>query len=361
MRFEISRQRFLEMVQGAQGVIDFKSAAPLLNNVWVGAKNDRVHVFATDLDLSFCDNAFASVERDGAITVSAKKLFEVIKSLDSESILFDVGENNWVRIVSGATEYKLVGFADSHYPSKPESEGEFFNVSVEMLKDLITKTAYSASADKYHNIYNGVLMVVKDGVVTMVSTNGHRLAKAKSSTDIEGNYEVLIPRKGLLELLRIIPSGEETVATNVEKDKISFIHENIYFSIRLIDGKFPDYERIIPKPSGHNMVISRLDFLDACKRTSLFADIKTHTISLLFDQGYLKVQSNTPEYGEASDQIAIDYQGDEVKLHMNVFYLLEMLRVFDSDDIMVRFDKDGPVVFEPIDGEYMALIMPMLI
>lgn len=365
MIFEISKEDFLGMIQKTQSIVEKRSAYPVLQNVKIDAKDEWVTIVATDMEVGLRDRVQASIMEPGSITVSARKLFEVLKELGDEIVRFQVSDNNWIQIECGSAVFKLVGTPDADFPRLLEIGDEgLVEVDAELLENLSNKSVYAASTDPNKHIYRGVLMKVNGGVIHMVSTDGHRLAKVSVTCEHPiPDMEILIPRKGVQELQRMISTGSEKLLMGIEQNHLVFRLNHQTTIIRLIDAQFPDFEKVIPRQNSVNVRIDRALFFDICRRVALFSDIKTHTIVLGLSDGILDVKGSTPEYGEARDQIPIQYEGDALKLNFNVTYILEMLRVFECEEMFMRFNEGGPVIFEPVEKEkveYLALIMPMI-
>ena len=366
MIFKISKQDFLGPIQKVQSIVEKKTTFPFLQNVRIEAKDTFIKIFATDMDVSLRDKVEATVEEAGSITVSAHKLYEVLKELGDEIVHFEVDQNNWIKIECGLSNFRLVGLSDADFPSMMDiKEGALIDVDASILESLSNKSMYAATTDQNKHMYRGVLFKVNGNILTMVATDGHRLAKVtmKSEENLP-DMEVIVPKKGITELLKIISTGAEKIALGIEKNNIVFRLNNQFTIARLIDAQFPDFERVIPQQNTYNIRINRPNFYDICKRVSIFSDIKTHTVSMTFGNVILEVKGSTPEFGEAKDQIVIDYEGEELNLNFNVMYILETLRVFECEEIFMRFNDGGPVIFEPVEKDtvdYLALIMPMII
>jgi DNA polymerase III subunit beta len=365
MIFEIARQDFSELIQKTQSIVEKRAAYPLLQNVKIEAQGDWVTVFATDMETGLWDRSNASIQEAGSITVSARKLFEVLKELGDDIVRFEVIENNWIRVTCGSALFKLVGISDADFPEMMTIDTESLTeVDSELLEYLANKSVYAASTDPNKHIYRGVLMKVNDGLVHMVATDGHRLAKVTIENETSlPDMEILIPRKGVMELQRMISSGAEKISIGIEQNHIVFGLNNQITIVRLIDAQFPDFEKVIPRQNTHNIRFDKSRFYDICRRVALFSDIKTHTILMVLNDGVLEVKGSTPEYGEARDEIAIEYEAEPLKLNFNVTYIIEMLRVFECQEIFMRLNEGGPVIFEPAEKDkvdYLALIMPMI-
>jgi len=365
MIFEIQKDTFLNIIQKSQSITEKRSSYPVLQNVKIIASSGRIEVLATDMEVGFRDSVESVIEKEGVITVHARKLFEVLKELGDGTVRFEVKDNNWIWINCGSAEFKLVGTPDDDFPRLLEvAEESLIDVSAELLDTLASKAIYAASTDPNKHIYRGILTKVNGDSISMVSTDGHRLARIISPN--EGNIpdmEILVPRKGIQELQKMVSMGVETIKFGTEQNHIVFRVGDQTVITRLIDAQFPDFEMVIPKESNFNIRIDRVEFMDICRRVSLFSDIKTHTICLTLDSGIMKVEGSTPEYGEAHDEMAVQYDGTTIKLNFNVTYLIEMLRVFDCEEIFMRFSDGGPVIFEPVEKgiyDYLFLIMPMI-
>ncbi|MBN1296587.1 DNA polymerase III subunit beta [bacterium] len=366
MIFELNKETFLNLIQKSQSIVDKKTTSQILQNVKIEAYSGRLMITATDMEVGFRDFTDAEIEKEGCITVSARKLFEVLKEIGEGVIRFEVQRNNWIHLTCGSAEFKLVGMPDDDFPNLLEvPEEALIELKSEVLDTLAAKSVYAASSDQNKHVYRGVLFKVNADVINMVSTDGHRLARITMDNTIGiPDMEILVPRKGILEMQRMISEGSETMKFGTLQNHIVFRLGNQTTIARLIDAQFPDFEMVIPRNVEHDIRVDRMQFFDICRRVSLFSDLKTHTILLSLDNGIMQVDGSTPEYGEAHDQMSVNYEGDVIRLNFNVTYLLEMLRVFESDDIFMRFNEGGPVIFEPSvkeEYDYMALIMPMII
>lgn len=366
MIFEIQKETFLNLIQKSQSIVERRTAYPVLQNVKIDASDGKIEITATDMEVGLRDSAEAVIEKEGTITVSARKLYEVLKEIGQGVVRFVLQENNWIRLTCGSSEFKLVGTQDDDFPQLLDvSDDALIEVSSELLDMLASKSVYAASTDPNKHVYRGILLKANADAVNMVSTDGHRLARitTENSHGIP-DMEILIPRKGIQELQRMVSMGSETILFGIEQNHIVFKLGHQMTVARLIDAQFPDFEMVIPKENSFNIRVDRSQFLDVCRRVSLFSDLKTHTIMLTVENGVMQVEGSTPEYGEAHDEMQVQFEGDAITLNFNVTYLLEMLRVFDCEELFIRFNEGGPVIFEPVEKEtfdYMALIMPMIV
>ncbi|HPQ39238.1 MAG TPA: DNA polymerase III subunit beta [bacterium] len=366
MIFEIQKETFLNLIQKSQSIVERRTAYPVLQNVKIDAVDGAIEITATDMEVGLRDSAEAVIEKEGTITVSARKLYEVLKEIGEGTVRFVLQENNWIRLTCGSSEFKLVGTQDDDFPRLLEvSDDALIEIKAELLDMLASKAVYAASTDPNKHVYRGVLFKSTADAINMVATDGHRLARI-STENTHGipEMEILIPRKGIQELQRMVSMGSETILFGTEQNHIVFKIDRQVTIARLIDAQFPDFEMVIPRESAFNIRVDRTQFLDICRRVSLFSDIKTHTIMLTLENGAMQVEGSTPEYGEAHDEMTVQYEGETVKLNFNVTYLLEMLRVFDCEEVFMRFNEGGPVIFEPVEKaeyDYMALIMPMIV
>jgi DNA polymerase III subunit beta len=367
MEFNIDKNTFLNCIQKVQSVIERKNAVPILSNVRLIADSGKLEINATDLDVALKDFADIQIVDPGSITVSAKKLYEVLKELPEDRVSFRVEENNWIAISCGMARFKLVGMSDEDFPVLPMfDESRFVKMSSDVLDHLTRKSVYAVSTDENRHVLNGVLFTISGVKAKMIATDGHRLAFVEMMTGQEiMDIEVIVPQKGIKEIQRMISSGAEEILFGVTENHIAFKVGNETILTRLVDGKFPDYSKVIPQNTQYEIKINKESLNNSLRRVSLFSDLKVRGVKLEFRENTLHVTASTPEYGEAKDQIPVDYNGETISTGFNVNYLLDLLRTIDTEDVILKVsDPSGPIVFEPSEKQnyhYLAIVMPMII
>ncbi|MBN1550743.1 DNA polymerase III subunit beta [bacterium] len=367
MKFEIAKDDFLKSIQKVQAVVERKNTVPLLSNVRIKADSGILEINATDLEVGIRDILDAGIKESGSITVSAKKLYEVLKELPEDTVLFEVADNNWIHISCGMAVFKLVGMPDEDYPNLPVFDTEkLISIPIDVLDTLTRKTVYAVSHDENRHVLNGVKFTITADRILMVATDGHRLSfvDMPNQTGLQ-EMDIIVPQKGIRELQRMIGEGVEEIYFGVMENHIVFQAGKETVLTRLVDGKFPDYTKVIPETTQTEILIDKESLYNSLRRVSLFSDVKVRGVKLEFADNSIQVTASTPEYGEAKDQISVDYTGDLFTVGFNVNYLLDLLRTIDTETIKICLnDTSGPAVFEPTgqeDYHYIAIVMPMII
>ena len=373
MEFRIEKNVFLSGLGLAQGVADRKSTMPLLANVLLRTEGkDRLLLAATDLNVTVTSELAATVVREGGLTLGAKHLHDIIRSLPGEELQLKRAENQYAEIKAGKVEYRMVGMADRDFPKLPDHrEVTFSEIDSAVFRDLVGKTFFSISTDETRYHLNGVL-VECDGKgekarARMVSTDGHRLSKVERT--LAGGPEirpgVIIPRKGLVELRRALEGVAGTVGLGFHHGHVFVRHGRTVVSVKLIEAQFPPYEQVIPKDQEKVVVVPRFALLDALKRISLMSSDKTWGVRIGVDKGLLKISSDNPDLGEAREELDAEYEGAPLTVGFNARYMLDVLGEIDSDKVRLELAGElDPGVLRPDtddDCDYLGVIMPMRI
>ncbi len=371
MKFKIEKNLFLNCIQKVQLIVERKNAVPILGNVKITTDTDKIEINATDMNVALKDIAEAEVLEPGSITVSAKKLYEVLKELPDDIVVFTVQDNNWISIECAHSVFKLVGMSDEDFPLFPEFDAEnLIQVPSDFLDMLTKKTIYAVSNDENRHVINGVLFIVEDKSAKMIATDGHRLAYIETKIDMDiSEFKVIIPKKGIQEIQRMIGSGAEQLEFGIVGNQIAFRVGNELVLSRLVEGDFPDYTKVLPKVVMYEIKLGIEELMNSLRRVSIFSDHKVRGVKLEFSENQLRISASTPEYGEAADEIDIAYDNDPFSVGFNVNYLLDLLRVMDCEEVMIKVESPGgPTLFEPVtepdsasDYNYLAIVMPMLI
>jgi DNA polymerase-3 subunit beta len=369
MEFKIEKGAFLNGLALAQGVADRKSTMPILANVLLRTDGkDRVVLAATDLNVTVTSELEATVLKEGGLTLGAKHLHDIVRSLPEELISLKRGDNHYAEIRAKKVEYRMVGMADRDFPKLPNHrEVKFSKIDANVFKDLISKTFFSISSDETRYHLNGVLFESDGKRGRMVSTDGHRLSKIDKALPGGPNLPtgVIIPRKGLAEVRKAL----ETVTGEVE---IGFQQGHVFvrtgktaISVKLIEAQFPPYEQVIPKEHDKVLGLKRADFLDALNRVSIMSSDKTWGIKFSIEKGTLRVTSDNPDLGEAREELEADYNGPAMSVGFNARYFKDVLEQIDSSDVKLELGGElDPGVVKPAGenaADYLGVIMPMRI
>ncbi|WP_429885339.1 DNA polymerase III subunit beta [Geoalkalibacter halelectricus] len=370
MKFTIEKQVFLKGLGRVQGIVERKNTIPVLANVLIEAGDDRATLTATDLEVGMKAAYPAQVDSPGRITVSAKKLFEIIRELPEGEISFKAKENCWIEIRCGKALFNLVGLSPEEFPFFPSADqSQAIVLPSAELAAMIEKTAFAMSTDETKYNLNGLFFRATPGEadtsLALVATDGHRLTKIScpiSPSDCpELAKGVIFPRKGIHELRKLAEEGEEDIRLSFRENSAVISKSSTTIIMRLVDGQFPDYDRVIPKANDLVAEIPAEPFFHALRRMSTLASEKSKGVRLAFKPDLLEISSSNPELGDAREDLEIAYQGPEMALGFNARYLTDILQVSTDEKILFRIkDNLSPGLITPTDGKnYLAVIMPM--
>jgi DNA polymerase-3 subunit beta len=315
MNFSIEKEVFLKGLARVQGIVEKKNTIPILANVLIEAEDNQIRLTATDLEVGMKSAYPATITEPGRITVSAKKLFEIIKELPEKEISFNAKENCWIEIHCGKSLFNVVGLSADEFPYFPEIEKEqFFQIPGSILKNMIEKTSFSMSTDESKYNLNGIyLRSLEDKerqVLRFVATDGHRLALMQTPMDVSHidplSKGVIFPRKGVLELRKIAEEGEGDVSLGFMDNNAVIKKAQTVIVMRLVDGEFPDYNMVIPTNNELKATIPREDFLHALRRMAILSSEKSKGVKIDFQENLLTLSSYNPEFGDAREDFEIE-------------------------------------------------------
>ena len=375
MELKIAAPELAKALGRSQGIVEKKSTMPILSHVLLEArKGTELHVSATDLDLSVSSEHSCEVLKEGALAVSAKHLYEIVRSLPEASVTLKRASNNYLEVRSGPSEFRIVGLPAEDFPALPKFEKvPFVSVEPADLLDMIERTQFAVSSDETRYNLNGVFFEPSPEGLRMVATDGHRLSLVERK--LEGDFGlkrgVILPRKGLQELRKLLSEAAESGEEKPEA-KLGFVENNAIFrrpgvvlAMRLIEGMFPDYRQVIPKQGEKIVKLGRGRFAETLRRISLLSSDKAHAVKLELAKGALKVLSQNPDLGDAKEEVPVEYDGEPLKIGFNARYLLDVLQVLASDDVALELADDlSPGVLRGAgdkDPGFTAVVMPMRI
>ncbi|MGA2509152.1 MAG: DNA polymerase III subunit beta [Candidatus Acidiferrales bacterium] len=354
MEFSVKKFDLLEELNLTQGVVERKTTIPILSNLLCEADGNRLTITATDLELSIRTSCEAKVKKDGAGTIPAKKLLELVRLLPEGEIHFKLLENHWVHITSDRKNYKLVGMSKDNFPALPDFPHALIKIPAKLLAGVIAKTTFAISLEESRYTLNGALLVLKPGSLTMVATDGHRLAMVETDYKFEGlptETRVLIPKKAMNEVQRLAAeSGDESlVSFGQDESHLFFQFGNRLLTCRKLTGQFPNYEAVLPRDVNKTVTIERSELQDALRRVSQLADQRSHAVKFMLAKEGLEISASSPEYGEAKEAIEKDYKGEPIAIGFNAQYLLDFLAAA----------PDGPISFELKDEQSAGQLRPL--
>ncbi len=370
MEFKIDKETFLRALQKVQGIVEKRNTMPILSNVLIEAVPDKIFLTATDLEVGMKSSYPTSVAKEGKITVSAKKIYEIIKELSDEEIVFSTRENDWIEIRCGKALFNIVGLSPDEFPYFPKiNEERFVKMNSVLIKDMIDKTSYAICHDETKYNLNGIF--VKAGkeddhpVLRMVATDGHRLSIAEKefSGMIENELEkgVIFPKKGIFELKKMTEEEENDILLCFMDNNAVVKKGNTFVVMRLVDGEFPDYTRVVPTANDKTIKIKREAFFHSLRRMSILSSEKFKGIKFDIKADSMEISASNPELGEAREEIDIEYGGEPLTVRFNARYLIDVLTVLEDDFIELDLrDELSPAIMRPAASvDFRSVIMPM--
>jgi DNA polymerase-3 subunit beta len=370
MEFSVKKFDLLQELSLTQGVVERKTTIPILGNILCEASGNHITLTATDLELSIRTSCEAKVKKEGAGTIPAKKLLELVRLLPEGDIRFKLLENNWVQILADRKTYKMVGMAKDNFPAIPAFPHPIAKIPSTILSSLIARTAFAISNEESRYTLNGALLLLKPEAVTMVATDGHRLAVAEIDHKFEGltrEVRPLVPKKALAEVLRLASEAGEDAEIEFALDESHLFFragERLLIS-RMLTGQFPNYEAVLPRDNNRKVVIERGELNDAVKRVAQLADTRSHAVKLSVSTEGIEISASSPEYGEAKETIEKEYKGDPLAIGFNAQYMIDFLAAAPEGPISLELkDEQSAGQMRPLADEayrYRYVIMPMRI
>jgi len=363
MKFTIKKDELIRGMQLVQSVIVSHTTLPILYNVLINAEKDKVTLFATDLSVSITSPMEASVSKTGSCSFNARMLFSIARELPQESVEFYIEDKNRAVIQCGQSSFKLLGISADEFPSLPPFKTtNSFTIEQSLFKDMLQKTIYAASDDESRLILNGVLMSIKDRKLTVVATDGRRLALVERDIELPDDQKLdfVVPSKTVNELIKIL-QDEGTLKISLTQNMASFEMESCTVVSKLIEGVYPNYQQVIPSQCDERITVERETLIGALRRTAIVSSDKNPSIKLLIAKNQLQVTAVNNDVGEASEQIPIKYSGKSLGMVFNPAFLIDPLKTLASDDIFIEFtDSLSPAVLKS-NVPFIYVLMPLRI
>lgn len=366
MRFTISREKLQEGLAAVAASIPAKTTLPVLANILVETTEKGIRLSGTDLDIAVSTEVAADVESGGAITIPAKKLTEIARELPPSPVKIAAAGEQRITLDCGRSHFKILGLPKDEFPTFPTVRfNESWRIRSGDLQKLISHTSFAVSTEESRPILNGVLWELKPTSMRMVATNGHRLAKMEMPIASSGtpSADLIVPPKALEQIRRLFPADEELEIARGD-NHLGFRSPFTSVFTRLIEGPYPPYDQVIPKDNDRVAVADKIALISALKRMSVIASDQTHRIRLSFNTGMLRFSVQTPDLGEATDELAIRYVGDQLDIGFNASYLLEILRFIPTEEVKLTFKApERAATIEPEGwtdpATYLCLVMPL--
>jgi len=371
MEITVSKFELLRELTATQGVVERKTTIPILSNYLFEAAADKLVLTATDLDLSLRTACNAKVKKEGSCTIPARKLYDYVKLLPDADITIKLLENHWVSIRCGRSNTKMVGMAKSNFPTLPVFPATgVVKIPAQVLRGMIAKTGFAIASEESRYTLNGALMMLKPESITMVATDGHRLAHVERAGEkfegVSGEMKTLVPKKAMDELKSLLDSTDaETIEFGKDESTLYFRIGPRLLTSRQLTGQFPNYEAVLPKEISKSISIQGEDLGAAISRVAQFADERSHAVRLRLEKGELKLSASSTETGESEDSIEIAYDGEPLTIGFNAQYLTDFIKASGSGSVLLELkDQQSAGQFRPAESEdykYRYIVMPMRI
>jgi DNA polymerase-3 subunit beta len=372
MELVVRKTDLLRELQLFQGIVERKNTIPILANVLLEAKGDQVKLLATDLEVGLRSTCTASVTKGGSLTLPAKKLYEIVKALPETDVRIEEDKNG-VKVAADRFDSRMQTLPREDFPTLPEASGTVSaTLARDVVKQMVLKTQFAITGEDTRYFLNGALFILRGDSMSLVSTDGHRLAlvtvpreKGKSKGKLEGDGEdrVILPRKTLLELGRLLGEGEGEIQYERGENHLFFDIGGRLLISRMIDGQFPAFERVIPKSNDKRVEFDRDRLTSAVRRVALLSNERSRAVKFQIDKGKVEIASSSPEFGEAKEVLNVDYTAAPVTICFNAQYVVDFLSAVETDSIALEFkDEMSQAVLSPIGAEgytYTYVIMPM--
>jgi DNA polymerase III subunit beta len=368
MEILVRRNDLVKELQLVQGIVERKNSIPILSNVLAEARSGELRISATDLDVSLRCGCAAQVVEEGAVTLGAKKLYEIVRSLPESDVSVRVEGDAWAKIKCERVEFKMAGLPREDFPSIPEARaGKAVDIPVGVLRVLIQRTSFAITAEDARYYLAGALLVLDKDAAAMVATDGHRLAWAQKSTTLKvaEATRVLVPRKAITELARLIEDlgGEEVVSFHQGEGHLIFMTGGRTLASKMVEAQFPAYEKVVGVTGDKKVAVGREVLHNAIRRVSLLSSERGRAVRLSLEEGRLEVSASSPELGEARESLPLEYAGEGVAIGFNAQYLLDFLGVVGTDEVALEVkDAESQGILRPVGedgGDYRYVVMPM--
>lgn len=364
MKINIGKEELLVILQAVVNVVERRQTLPILSNILVSAEKDELCVTATDLEVEVIAKGPVRVERSGAVTIPGRKLLDICRSLPPQAAISLEEREGKVRVLSGRSRFVLSTLPAGDYPNigfaRPDIE---LVLDSQLIGDLINNTQFAMAHQDVRFYLNGLLLELTGTAIKAVATDGHRLAlyECAVSLGIDKTKQIIIPRKGVLEIQRLVSHVSGEISIGISSSSIRLSAEKQAITIKLVDGRFPDYERVVPKNSTKVIIADREQTRAALHRTSILSNEKFRGVRLSLEKGLLKTAAHNPEQEEAEEEIEVDYDGEVLEIGFNVSYLLDVLAVLQSEKVKIELsDQNSSCLIQDLTNERGTfVVMPM--
>jgi DNA polymerase III subunit beta len=365
MKFVVSREALLKPLQLVAGVVERRQTLAVLSNVLIVLKGDQLSLTGTDLEVEIVGRVHLDKEgQSGEVTVPARKLLDICKSIQDGANIEFIQEDQRVIVKAGRSRFTLSTLPAEDFPNVEDTPGNLrFSCAQQDIKRLIERTAFAMAQQDVRYYLNGMLWEVRQDQLRVVATDGHRMAMCTRAVAVTTSdvVQAILPRKGVLELSRLLDDTTAQVEVTLSANNIRVISPEYTFTSKLVDGKFPEYDRVLPRGGNKVVIGSRLELKQAFARTAILSNEKYRGVRLLLSDGLLTIIANNPEQEEAEEQVAVNYKGDSLEVGFNVSYLQDVTNVIQNENIKITLSdsNSSALLEEPDTGDSMYVVMPM--
>jgi len=367
MELVVPKTQLLRELQLFQGIVERKNTIPILANVLIEAKGNEMRMLATDLEVALRSKCEASVAKSGSLTLPAKKLYEIVKALPETDVRIEEDKNG-VKVAADRFDSRMQTLPREDFPTLPDASGKArATLPRAALKEMVAKTQFAITGEDTRFFLNGAKFILRPDSLTLVATDGHRLAlvEAPHEVGVTDEVDVILPKKTLLELAKLLVEGTGDVLFETSENHLFFDVGGRMLISRKIDGQFPAYERVIPKSNDKQIEFERERLNNAVKRVALLSNERSRAVKFEINKGKVEVTSSSSEFGEAHEELPVDYAGGALTISFNAQYVLDFLNVVETDGVQLSLkDEVSQAVMKPVGAEgysYTYVIMPMRI
>lgn len=366
MNLTITKEQISHGLQSVQNVVSTRTTLPILSNVLLKADDNRLEMTATDLDVTITCSVEATVKKPGATTMPVKKLFGIVRELTNPEIELETDDKNVTSLRSGSSFFKIRGLGAEEFPPPPKfKEDKKVVLPQEKIRGMLRKTSFAISTDESRYVLNGIYMTLKEHKLTMVATDGRRLALVDEEVDVadKSQGEFIIPAKAVNELNRLLQEKGEIEIRYTDNQAAFSLKDEKGFSIlivtKLIEGSYPNYRQVIPGETKERIALGREEFMHALRRAEIMTSEKQNSVKLNFTKNNLAITANSPDVGEARETLAINYKGKDMAIAFNPSYVIDPLNALNTEEVFLELiDELSPGVLK-INGPFLYVVMPM--
>ncbi len=368
MEFSIERDELLQGLHLTQGIVERRTTIPILANVLLEASNEGVIISATDQEVGVRRLCAADVKNSGAITTAARKLYEIVRECPEGPLAIKSLDNNWIAVASGKSRFRIVGLDPKEFPAMPAARGNDpeakVRIPADLFREIVTRTLFAVSLDETRLNLSGIFLErPAAGQIRAVATDGHRLSMITRPVEGVGQGEgIILPRKGVNEISKVIEGSDEDIDLTIGGGIAHTAQGGVELAMRLVEGEFPDYNQVVPKKSPRVMTVGIDEFLASLRRVSVVSSERNRGVRLQIENGKMEVSSMNPDFGEANEEVTVDFDAEPVSIGFNARYLMDVLAVLPGDNqVEMSFNDDvSPGVIRTVgDADFLYVVMPM--